>query len=95
MRNHACDLHFHIARIQSYTGRMIEWVAVRFNANNARNFKLDLEGDLVALLSLGLSANAAMAGAAGAAGLREQVRSVTLVAGARNHRELRLPAVNI
>ena len=39
-----------------------------------------LEGDLVALLSLGT--NAAKAGAAGAAGLREQVRSVMVVAGA-------------
>ncbi|WP_377807413.1 recombinase family protein [Azospirillum sp. A29] len=43
---------------------------------------VELEGDLVALLSLGLGPNAAKAGASQAAGLRERVRSVMVVAGA-------------
>jgi hypothetical protein len=74
---------------------LIERVAVRFGTADPRGVEITLEGDLVALLSLGLGANAPKAGAAEAAGLREQVRSVMVVAGARNHRELRLPAVNI
>ena len=61
---------------------LIERVAVRFSGSNARTFELDLKGDLVALLSLGLSPNAPKAGAAGASGLGERVRSVKVVAGA-------------
>jgi hypothetical protein len=41
--------------------------------------RIELEGDLVSLLSLGQSPNALKAGAAGASGLREQVRSVMVV----------------
>jgi hypothetical protein len=44
---------------------------------------VELEGDLVALLSLGLSQNAPKAGATGAAGLRERVHSVTVGCGGR------------
>ncbi len=61
---------------------LIERVAVRFGTANIRGVEIELEGDLVALLSLGLGGNAPKAGAAGAAGLREQVRSVMVVAGA-------------
>ena len=61
---------------------LIERVAVRFGTADARGVEITLEGNLVALLSLGLGANAPKAGAAGAAGLREQVRSVMVVAGA-------------
>ncbi|MGR0189146.1 zinc ribbon domain-containing protein [Azospirillum aestuarii] len=61
---------------------LIERVAVRFGTADARGVEIDLEGDLVALLSLGLSPNAPKAGAAEAAGLREQIRSVMVVAGA-------------
>ncbi|BAI76358.1 DNA recombinase (plasmid) [Azospirillum sp. B510] len=61
---------------------LIERVAVRFCTADTRGVEIELEGDLVALLSLGLSPNAAKAGATGAAGLREQVRSLMVVAGA-------------
>ncbi|PWC39548.1 recombinase family protein [Azospirillum sp. TSO35-2] len=61
---------------------LIERVVVRFSAADTRGIEFELEGDLVALLSLGLGANAAKAGAAGAAGLREPGRSVSVVAGA-------------
>nr|WP_255636399.1 hypothetical protein [Azospirillum sp. 412522] len=68
---------------------LIERVAVRFSAAGTGGVEIELEGDLVALLSLGLSPNAAKAGAAEAAGLRERVRSVMVVAGGRNQRFLR------
>ncbi|CAO3427696.1 hypothetical protein [Azospirillum endophyticum] len=42
---------------------------------DVRNVEIELEGDLVALLSLGLGAKSATAGAAEAAGIRKQVRS--------------------
>lgn len=74
---------------------LIERVAVRFGTADARGVEIELEGDLVALLSLALGSNAAKAGAAGASGLRERVRSVMVVAGARNHRELTLPPVAV
>ncbi|CAO3429851.1 hypothetical protein [Azospirillum endophyticum] len=63
---------------------------MRFSTADVRGIEIELEGDLVALLSLGLSPNAPKAGAAGGAGLRERVRSVIVVAGARNQRFLRL-----
>ncbi|WP_109111031.1 hypothetical protein [Azospirillum sp. TSO35-2] len=44
---------------------------------------VELEGDLVELLSLGLSPHAPKAGATGAAGLRERVRSVMVGCGGR------------
>lgn len=46
-----------------------------------RGVEIELEGDLVALLSLGLGANAATAGAAGASGFREKMRSVEVGCG--------------
>ena len=60
---------------------LIERVAVRFRTADARGVEIELESDLVALLSLGLSPNAPKAGAAGAAGLRKQVRSVMVGCG--------------
>ncbi|WP_377805823.1 hypothetical protein ABNQ38_04080 [Azospirillum sp. A29] len=69
---------------------LIERVAVRFSTAGTCGVELELEGDLVALLSLGMSPNAAKAGASQAADLRERVRSVMVVAGARNQRFLRL-----
>lgn len=74
---------------------LIDRATVRFSGGDARTFDLDLEGDLVALLSLGLGGNAPKAGAAGAAGLGERVRSVKVVAGARNGRERHLVLVAI
>ncbi|WP_148219525.1 hypothetical protein [Azospirillum sp. B510] len=74
---------------------MIVRVAVRFGTADARGVEITLEGDLVALLSLGLSPKAVKAGASEAAGLREQVRSVMVVAGARNQRFLRLAEAQI
>ncbi|WP_455184768.1 zinc ribbon domain-containing protein [Azospirillum palustre] len=61
---------------------LIERVAVRFSTAGTPGVEIELEGDLVALLSLGLGANAQKAGAAEASSLREQVRSVMVVAGA-------------
>ncbi len=55
---------------------------MRFGTADSRGVEIELEGDLVALLSLGLGANALKAGAAGASGLLEQIRSVMVVAGA-------------
>ncbi|KAA0570339.1 hypothetical protein [Azospirillum sp. Sh1] len=72
----------------------IDRVAVRFSGIDARSFELEMEGDVVALLCLGLDANTPKAGA-GASGLRKTSYSVKLVAGARNHRELTLPPVAV
>ncbi|CAO3360602.1 hypothetical protein [Azospirillum palustre] len=52
---------------------LIERVAVRFSTAGTRGVEIELEGDLVELLSLGLSPHAPKAGAAEAAGPREQV----------------------
>ena len=61
---------------------MIEGVAVRFSTAGTRGVEIELEHDLVALLSLGLSPNAPKAGAVGAAGLLELMRSVKVGCGA-------------
>lgn len=62
---------------------LIEQVAVCFSTGETYGIEIEPEGDLVALLSLGLSPNAPKAGAAEAAGLREQVCSVMIGCGGR------------
>ena len=63
--------------------------------HDSRSFGIELEGDLMALLSLGLGPNTTKAGACVASGPRVRVRSLMVVAVARNHRELPIPAVAI
>ena len=63
---------------------LIERVAVRFNTAGTRGVEIKLEGDPVALLNLGRSLNAPKTGAAGAAGLREELRSVKVGCGGQD-----------